>query len=207
MTRLAQISAAVAAAIFLTGAAGAKESPAPVSKGVQMQMNAPIAAERQSDTSKKQGKAEKKAARTQSKPSKKAVSKTAKKAESNRKKFHALVSRYAQSNDVPLPLAHAIIRIESNYRPNARGAAGEIGLMQIKPATARLMGYKGSVKGLFDPETNIKWGMKYLGKARKLGGNTTCGTILRYNAGHGAKRMNPVSAAYCAKVKRKMASL
>jgi hypothetical protein len=27
---------------------------------------------------------------------------------------------------------------------------------------------------------------------------------LRYNAGHGAKRMNKVSAAYCARVKRHM---
>ncbi len=65
-----------------------------------------------------------------------------------------------------------------------------------------MMGYTGSTNGLFDPETNIKFGMKYLGKAQKLGGGTTCGTILKYNAGHAAKRMNPVSPAYCNKVKR-----
>jgi soluble lytic murein transglycosylase-like protein len=46
--------------------------------------------------------------------------------------------------------------------------------------------------------------MKYLAKAHALGGGDTCGTILRYNAGHGAKRMNKVSAAYCARVKRHM---
>ena len=39
--------------------------------------------------------------------------------------------------------------------------------MQIKPATAKMMGYSGSKKGLFDPETNIKFGMKYLGKAQR----------------------------------------
>ena len=61
-------------------------------------------------------------------------------------------------------------------------------------------------KGLFNPETNIKYGMKYLGKAQKLGGGTTCGTILKYNAGHGAKRMNPTSRNYCAKVKRHIAN-
>jgi len=44
--------------------------------------------------------------------------------------------------------------------------------------------------------------MKYLGKAYKLGGGTTCGAILKYNAGHGAKRMNRISANYCRKVKR-----
>ena len=92
------------------------------------------------------------------------------------------------------------MRIESNFNPRARGSAGEVGLMQIKPATARMMGYSGSKKGLFDPETNIRYGMKYLAAAHELGGGKTCGTILRYNAGHAATRMNPVSKRYCGKV-------
>ncbi len=116
--------------------------------------------------------------------------------------YGAIIARYASAYGVPVSLAHAVIRVESNYRPGARGSAGEVGLMQIKPATARGMGYSGSVKALYNPETNIKYGMKYLGMAHKLGGGTTCGTILKYNAGHGAKRMNPISAAYCSKVKR-----
>jgi soluble lytic murein transglycosylase-like protein len=119
-------------------------------------------------------------------------------------KFSSIISRYASAYGVPVSLAHAVIRVESNYRPDARGSAGEVGLMQIKPATARGMGYSGSAKGLYNPETNIKFGMKYLGLAHKLGGGSTCGTILKYNAGHGAKRMNPISAAYCTKVKRLM---
>ena len=119
--------------------------------------------------------------------------------------YTTLVSRYAAANGVPVSLAHAVISVESNYRPNIRGSAGEIGLMQIKPATARMMGYTGNTKGLFNPETNIKYGMKYLGLAHQLAGGTTCGTILRYNAGHAAKRMNPVSAAYCSKVKLRLA--
>jgi soluble lytic murein transglycosylase-like protein len=121
-------------------------------------------------------------------------------------RFGKLVAQYAASYGVPESLAHAVIRVESNYRANARGSAGEIGLMQIKPATARMMGYSGGSKGLFDPETNIKYGMKYLAMAQGLGGGTTCGTILKYNAGHGAKRMNPVSSAYCSKVKIQMAA-
>ena len=120
--------------------------------------------------------------------------------------YGKLISSYAKTHGVPESLAHAVISVESNYRPNARGSAGEIGLMQIKPATARMMGYSGSAKGLYDPETNIKYGMKYLGMAHKLGGGTTCGTILKYNAGHAAKRMNPVSAGYCSKVKRRLGS-
>lgn len=118
------------------------------------------------------------------------------------RKYGLIVARYARAYGVPVDLAHAVIKVESNYRVNARGRAGEIGLMQIKPATARMMGYSGSAKGLYAPETNIKYGMKYLGKAHKLGGGSTCGTILKYNAGHAARRMNPISARYCAKVKR-----
>ena len=74
--------------------------------------------------------------------------------------------------------------------------------MQLRMATARMVGYSGSRKGLYDPETNIKYGMKYLGKAHELGGGSTCGTILKYNAGHGAKRMNPISQQYCNKVRK-----
>jgi soluble lytic murein transglycosylase-like protein len=115
-------------------------------------------------------------------------------------KYAAIIVKYARQYDVPIELAHAVVRVESNYNPNARGSAGEVGLMQIKPATARMMGYSGSSKGLFDPDTNIKYGMKYLAAAHELGGGGTCGTILKYNAGHAATKMNPVSKAYCGKV-------
>ena len=121
--------------------------------------------------------------------------------------YSTIIERHAASNGVPVSLAKAVIMIESRFQPNQVGSAGEIGLMQIKPSTARMMGYSGSIMGLHDPETNIKYGMKYLAMARNLGDGTTCGTILKYNAGHGAKRMNPISAAYCGKVKVQLAAL
>ncbi|APH72782.1 lytic transglycosylase domain-containing protein [Aquibium oceanicum] len=119
-------------------------------------------------------------------------------------RYSSIISSYASAYGVPVALATAVVGVESNFRPDVRGSAGEIGLMQIKPTTARMMGYTGSAKGLYDPDTNIRYGMKYLAKAHQLGGGDTCGTILRYNAGHGAKRMNSISAAYCAKVKRQI---
>lgn len=115
-------------------------------------------------------------------------------------RYVRLIEKHARANEVPIDLALAVVGIESSYNAKARGAAGEIGLMQLKPATARMMGFRGSTSDLYDPETNIKYGMKYLGKARELGGGDTCGTILRYNAGHGATRMNPISKRYCGKV-------
>lgn len=111
--------------------------------------------------------------------------------------YAALITRYARKFGVSPELADAVVRIESHFDPRARGKAGEIGLMQIKPSTARLMGYRGSVKGLYEPETNIRLGMKYLAAAQELGDGTTCSTILKYNAGHSATHMNPISKHYC----------
>ena len=185
MTRSTRLGAAVAATLVLVTTAALAHGPTPSKTAfVEAFATGPIARPAES----------------------KAVATKDRKAASKRdtRKFEPLVARYADTYDVPLQLAHAIIRIESNYRPDALGASGEIGLMQIKPATARLMGYRGTTEGLFDPATNIKYGMKYLGKARELGDKSTCGTVLKYNAGHGAKRMNPISAAYCAKVMQQM---
>jgi soluble lytic murein transglycosylase-like protein len=138
---------------------------------------------------------------TESKPLKSATSTTGYPGVGAPVGYSDLIVVYARQYGVPVDLAHAVVRVESNFNARARGSAGEIGLMQIKPATARMMGYTGSAKGLYDPETNIKYGMKYLAKAHDLGGGTTCGTILKYNAGHAATRMNPISKRYCGKVR------
>lgn len=116
--------------------------------------------------------------------------------------YDNLIAKHARENGVPVKLAHAIIEVESRYKPKARGASGEIGLMQILPRTARGIGYKGSMSALYNPDTNLQWGMKYLGEAHRRGGKTICGTVLKYNAGHYAKRMNKRTSAYCGKVKR-----
>ena len=125
----------------------------------------------------------------------------ASKAVSGKSSIHNLVGKHARAAGVPVALALAVVQVESNFNPRARGSAGEVGLMQIKPATARGIGYKGSVKGLYNPDTNLAWGMKYLAEAHRRGGGSVCGTILKYNAGHYAKRMNKTSSRYCGKVK------
>ena len=123
------------------------------------------------------------------------------------KPFADIIEREAKAAGVPVELAHAIVSVESHYRVDVTGRAGEIGLMQIKPATARDMGFEGDTTDLYNPLVNIKYGMKYLAGAAQRGGGTLCGTILKYNAGHYSKRMNPTSARYCEKVKIVLASL
>jgi soluble lytic murein transglycosylase-like protein len=119
----------------------------------------------------------------------------------NSQTYAALIATHAAANGIPVALAQAVVRHESNYNANVTGRAGEIGLMQIKLQTARGMGYTGSRKGLYDPATNIKWGMKYLGQARKLAGGSECGTLSRYNAGLYSKR---TIKSYCRGVIAKM---
>ncbi len=148
--------------------------------------------------------ARKKSANSKTKVAKKSNNKSSRKA-SGKGKYGNLIAKYASQHGVPYALARAVVQVESTFRPNVTGAAGEIGLMQIRLATARGMGYRGSAKGLYDPATNLYWGMKYLGKAHRLAGGSTCGTILKYNAGHGAKRMNPISQRYCNRVAKILA--
>jgi soluble lytic murein transglycosylase-like protein len=111
--------------------------------------------------------------------------------------YSGIIAAHARANGIPVDLAHAVVRHESGYNAGARGKAGEIGLMQIKLQTARGIGYRGSAKGLYDPETNVTWGMKYLGEARRLAGGSECGMLSRYNGGLGRKGL---IRSYCRKV-------
>ncbi|WP_420800600.1 lytic transglycosylase domain-containing protein [Polycladidibacter stylochi] len=122
-------------------------------------------------------------------------------AKTGKSSYIQMIEKKAKKHGVPTDLAKAVVEVESNFNAKARGRAGEVGLMQIKPATARGVGFRGSVKKLFHPETNIEYGMRYLAGAHKKARGDVCGTILRYNAGHAARRMNKTSARYCKKVK------
>jgi soluble lytic murein transglycosylase-like protein len=77
----------------------------------------------------------------------------------------ALVATHANANGVPEVLVHRVIARESRYQAHLVGRGGTIGLMQIKLATARGLGYAGDAKGLRDPNTNLMYGIKYLAGA------------------------------------------
>ncbi|MGD9847167.1 MAG: lytic transglycosylase domain-containing protein, partial [Variibacter sp.] len=118
-----------------------------------------------------------------------------------------LVENTAVAHGIPLELAHAVVRIESNYNPSLTGRGGTLGLMQIKYATARGIGYSGSAQALLDPIVNLEWGMRYLAGARKLAKGNLCGTILRYQAGHRAVRMTHAASQYCGRARHIMAGI
>ncbi|CBI76689.1 Transmembrane protein [Bartonella clarridgeiae 73] len=120
--------------------------------------------------------------------------------------YEGLIQKIAIKHKVPINLAHAVINVESSYNASTKGSSGEIGLMQIKPSTARWLGFNGPVKDLYEPAINLEYGMRYLARAHKLSRGDTCRTVLKYNAGHSAKKMNSISARYCSKVKTYLAS-
>ena len=79
--------------------------------------------------------------------------------------YRELVAKHAKANHVPALLVHRVIMRESRYNAALVGRGGTIGLMQIKLATAKGLGYGGTVEGLSDPETNLTYGVKYLAGA------------------------------------------
>ncbi|MGO4386834.1 transglycosylase SLT domain-containing protein [Microvirga sp. 2YAF29] len=111
-----------------------------------------------------------------------------------------MIAQYAAEHGIPYELADAVVRLESRYNAGARNGPN-LGLTQINFRTAQSLGYKGDAAGLFDAETNLRYGLKYLAQAYKLAGGDTCGTILRYQFGHRTTTMTGASRVYCAKVK------
>ena len=74
------------------------------------------------------------------------------------------MASHAQTNGIPVELVHRVIMRESRYNPHVVHR-GNYGMMQIKLATARSMGYTGTAEGLLDPETNLTYAVKYLAGA------------------------------------------
>ncbi len=102
-----------------------------------------------------------------------------------------LIARHAQMNGVPEALVRRVVMRESRYNARAVGRGGALGLMQIKYATARAMGYTGSPTGLLDPETNLTYAVRYLAGAYRVAGGNANGAVANYARGYygAAKRV------------------
>jgi soluble lytic murein transglycosylase-like protein len=96
--------------------------------------------------------------------------------------FDAFIERAARSHAVRPELVRAVIVVESAFNPNAVSNRGAVGLMQLRPATARRYG----VANAFDPEQNIKAGVHYLRDLLTRYGNNLELTLAAYNAGEDA---------------------
>lgn len=122
------------------------------------------------------------------------------------KTYHALIKREAAQNGLPPDIADAVAAIESGYDPGAIGGAGEIGLMQVRPETAAMLGFKGNLAELARPDVNIHYGVTYLGEAWRLAGGDLCRALMKYRAGHGEEMMSALSMTYCGRARAHLAA-
>jgi soluble lytic murein transglycosylase-like protein len=126
---------------------------------------------------------------------------------SGRKLYRELVKKAAERAGIPVELVDAVIRTESGYDPNVTGAVGEIGLMQVRPSTARMLGFTGTLEELREPNNNVALGVAYLAGAWRLAGGDICTTVMKYRAGHGETRFSARSIDYCVRVRSYLAEV
>jgi soluble lytic murein transglycosylase-like protein len=110
--------------------------------------------------------------------------------------------REASLHKIPLWLALGVAWVESKFDPKLRGTHTVVGMMQVMPSTAREMGYRGTTNQLFNPETNIVWGMKELAKDYEIAKGDICLTIAKYKGGFRTTAINKGAWNYCGQVKR-----
>jgi soluble lytic murein transglycosylase-like protein len=95
-----------------------------------------------------------------------------------------IVNRMSPEYGLDPNLVKAVIKAESDGNPMCRSHKGAMGLMQLMPDEVKAYG----VKDPFDPEENIRGGMKQLQAKLKLYKGDVKLTLAAYNAGTGAVR-------------------
>ena len=96
--------------------------------------------------------------------------------------FDGLIRQIALSEGVDPLLIRGIVQVESQFNPRARSSKGAMGLMQLMPETATLMG----IRDPWDPRENIAGGTRYFSSLMKRYKGDIAKALAAYNAGPGA---------------------
>ncbi len=104
-------------------------------------------------------------------------------------KYNAYVEKYALEYGVDSMLVYAIIKAESNFKPHIKSNSNAMGLMQLLEDTAKETATKIGIEYtdgcLYEPETNIRLGIKYFSDLLKEYNNNYMLALTAYNAGTG----------------------
>lgn len=101
----------------------------------------------------------------------------------------AAIGREAGRQGVDPWLIFAVIWVESDFDPLSLGGAGERGLMQILPATARSVAASRfgephlDPDRLFEPEVNVRLGTAHLAELLETHGGDPARALTAYNTG------------------------
>jgi soluble lytic murein transglycosylase-like protein len=92
-----------------------------------------------------------------------------------------LVAEAARKYEIPEALLHSVVKAESAYRQDAVSPKGAIGLMQLMPGTARMLGADPT-----DAAQNVDAGTRYLAELLLKYDGGVYRALAAYNAGPGA---------------------
>ena len=118
-----------------------------------------------------------------------------------------IIERETAKTNLPADIAEAVVFVESGYNSAVVGSVGEVGLMQVRPETAAMLGFRGNSSELAEPDINIHYGVIYLSRAWRLAGGDLCRALMKYRAGHGEETMTPRSQVYCNRARNRLLAM